>query len=288
MDRGEPPLGQGTRHSEPLQEHASRVCRLRSMQHRRRLGLMLPWLIGALFFVQGTRSALGEESVRDPEAWLRSVRSQVFQEAAPNRNGSVRMECQIEELDKEGQVKKKLILHHRRIYQDGTLREELLSASEDGQDVTARQRREEAGMDRRESSERWSLDNALAPAIPPLTAPDRTYQMTFEKESLEGRWRLTYRPREAKPTSRVARGYVVVDDKDQLPLRLRFEPMPLPAYLDRLVTEVRYRRIGGVVVPESTDTRAEGGFLFIRKRYNIRMRYLDWSLLPIKAEAVSP
>ena len=64
--------------------------------------------------------------------WVRAVRDRVFQEGTPNRNGSVRMECRIEELDGSGQIKKTLLLQHRRIYQNGTLREELLSATEDG------------------------------------------------------------------------------------------------------------------------------------------------------------
>lgn len=232
--------------------------------------------------------AFSQEPSRDPMSWARSVRERVFQEDAPSRNGSVRMECRIEELDSNGQIKKTLLLQHRRTYQNGTLREELLSATEDGKHVTERQRGEEAGLDRRGSRERWTLDDALAPSIPLLSAPDGLYRPAFEKESSEGRWRITYLPREQKPSVRAARGFVVLDDKDQLPVRHRFEPIPMPDWIDKLVTDVRYTRAAGLVVPDSTDTRAEGGFLFVRKRYRIRMRYYDWSLESAKGQQVSP
>lgn len=249
-----------------------------------KIGMRLVFLCALLL----APPAFGQEPARDPLSWARGVRDRVFQEDAPNRNGSVRMECRIEELDSSGQIKKTLLLQHRRTYQNGTLREELLSAAEDGKDVTERQRREEAGLDRHGSHERWSLDDALAPSIPSLIAPDGMYRLAFEKESSEGRWRITYSPREQKPSVRAARGFVVLDDKDQLPVRHHFEPIPMPDWIDKLVTDVRYTRAAGLVVPDSTDTRAEGGFLFVRKRYRIRMRYHNWSLESAKGQQVSP
>lgn len=248
--------------------------------------LPMRFLVALMSMVTGP--AFSQEPPRDPISWVHTVRNQVFQEDAPVRNGSVRMECRIEELDRSGQIKKTLLLQHRRFYQNGMLREELLSATEDGKDVTERQRREEAGLDRKGSRERWSLDDALAPSIPVLGSSDGLYRLTFEKESPEGRWRLAYSPREQKPAFRAARGFVVIDDKDQLPVRHRFEPIPMPDWIDKLVTEVRYTRAAGLAVPDSTDTRAEGGFLFVRKRYHIRMRYHDWSLQTEKAAEVLP
>jgi hypothetical protein len=248
--------------------------------------ICMRFMVALAFFI--ALPALGQELLHDPHSWVRAVRDRVFQEGTPNRNGSVRMECRIEELDGSGQIKKTLLLQHRRIYQNGTLREELLSATEDGKDVTERQRREEAGMDRHASRERWSLDDALAPSIPLLATPDGAYRLAFEKESAEGRLRISYSPREQKPTLRAARGFIVLDDKDHLPVRHRFEPIPMPDWIDKLVTDVRYTRIAGLVVPDSTDTRAEGGFLFVRKRYRIRMRYHDWSLESARGQEASP
>ena len=252
--------------------------------HERKTG---PHSVVLLAFLIALPTA-AQEASRDPVSFGPAVRERIFQEEAPNRNGSVRMECRIDELDSSGQIKKTLLLQHRRTYQNGTMQEELISAAEDGKDVTERQRREEAGLKHRGSHERWTIEDALAPSIPLLGAGRVSYRLVMEKESSEGRWRIIYSPRELKPASRAARGYVVLDDKDGLPVRHHFEPIPMPDWIDRLGTDVRYTRVAGLVVPDSTDTRAEGGFLFVRKRYRIRMRYHDWSLEPAQGQGVSP
>ena len=56
-------------------------------------------------------------------------------------------------------------------------------------------------MDRHASRERWSLDDALAPSIPLLATPDGAYRLAFEKESAEGRLRISYSRASRNPRS---------------------------------------------------------------------------------------
>ena len=155
-----------------------------------------------------------------------------------------------------------------------------MSARENGQDVTERERRKEAGADdhRRGSASRWSLDETLAPPLPFLAPGGARYRLGLEAGKGT---RLVYHPAEATEL-RVASGWVELDAADGLPLRHQFVPAPLPKMIHSLVTTVSYRRSAGMALPESTESVGEGGFLFIRKRFRVRMTYRDWELAPLR------
>lgn len=203
----------------------------------------------------------------------------VWHDDSPLADGSFRMTCVIDELDSKGTVTKHLVLEHKRTFRSGTMHEELLSARENDVDILERQRKAEAHPVRRGTAARWSLDDALAPPIPFLGEPPSHYQLVSESPlGTAGFSRLSYAPHERRADRRCASGHVELDPRDGLPLRLVFTPIPLPRMIRALTTTVRYGRVNGLAIPESTESVGEGGLLFIKKRFRIRMTYHHWDL----------
>jgi hypothetical protein len=187
------------------------------------------------------------------------------------------MTCVLDYVDDEGHVTRRLVLEHLATFANGELRQELVSAREDGRDVTDRERKEREDEARASGRARrqWTLDEALEPAIPFLweAAP---YHLEMQ-QATNGVARLLYRSARNQRTPSAA-GWLELDVSDSLPLRHHFVPEPLPRRIRKLVTVVRYGRLDGIAVPESTESVGEGGFLFIRRRFEVRMTYHDWRL----------
>jgi hypothetical protein len=194
----------------------------------------------------------------------------VWHDETPLTDRSFQMTCIIEELDRRGAAKKRLVLEHRREFKAGRMIETLVSAHENGRDVTDRQRKAETRPERRGLDGTWSIDEALAPPLPFLAYPG-AYRLSLS----EGGSALAYVPLPGRANHRMARGMVTLDPGDHLPVLHRFIPEPLPSLIRRLETSVRYGRLEGLAIPEETLTEGEGGFLFIRKRFRITMRYRD-------------
>ncbi|MBL8114577.1 MAG: hypothetical protein JNK60_16975 [Acidobacteria bacterium] len=212
-----------------------------------------------------------------------ALAGRVWHDDTPLADGSFQMTCIVEELDGKGAVTKSLVLEHRREFKAGRMTERLISALENGRDVTEKQRKAEAHPERRGSSARWSIDEALAPPLPFLIRPD-SYRLSLSPAGNV----LTYAPHPGAKPHRLARGSVTLDPSDGLPLAHRFGPEPLPSLVRRIETVVEYGRLHGIAIPSQTTTEGEGGFLFITKRFRITMRYRDVQLEPKPADASAP
>jgi len=217
--------------------------------------------------------------IDDPYQVTAALVGRVWHDDTPLADGSFEMTCVIDELDARGAVTKHLVLEHRRTFRAGTMREDLLSARENDVDILERQRTAEAHPARRGTPDRWSLDDALAPPIPFLGASPSHYQLVLHTASnTPGFSRMTYAPHERRSGRRCASGHIELDAHDGLPLRLTFTPIPLPKMIRALTTTVRYGRVNGLAVPLSTESIGEGGLLFIKKRFRVRMTYHHWDL----------
>ena len=194
-------------------------------------------------------------------------------------DGSFEMTCVIDELDAKGNVTNHLVLEHRRTFRAGRMREELVSAHENGADILEKQRKAESHPARRGTAARWSLDDALAPPIPFLGELPDHYRLVPEATAgVPGARRVSYAPRRDFDDRQCAIGHVELDAGDGLPRRLVFTPIPLPKMIRALTTTVSYGRLASLAVPESTESVGEGGFLFLKKRFRIRMSYRHWNL----------
>jgi hypothetical protein len=220
-------------------------------------------------------------------ARVEALRGRVWHDDAPLADGSYRMTCVMEYLGSSGEVTKTLVLEHERTFRGGRVREILVSAREDGRDVTERERRKQdaAAADRQTSPSRWSLDEALAPPLPFLSSPVGTYRFTSGAGSIGNT--LDYTP-SGGASVRATSGSVVLDPSDGLPLQHRFVPRPLPRMIRSLVTVVHYQRIGTIAVPVSTESVGEGGLLFIKRRFRVAMTYRDWQVGPAAPRPPQP
>jgi hypothetical protein len=237
-------------------------------------------LVAVLLMIQ-TASAdpLGED------ARLRAaMRGRVWHDRAPLRDGSLRMTCVMEYLNAEGTVTKTLQLDHRRSFRDGQMRDELLSASEDGRDVLERERRSAEAAPASGFPKRWSLDESLSPPVPFLDDLTGSYRIqTLSDGVADGRLRYATGPR--SDDYRTAEGVLELDPADGLPRRHTFTPRPLPKMIRALITTVHYGRLDGLAMPQSSESVGEGGFLFIKRRFRVRMTYYDWDLAPAARDA---
>lgn len=217
----------------------------------------------------------------DDDGRLRvAMQGRVWHDRAPLRDGSFRMTCVMEYLSAEGTVTKTLRLDHRRSFREGQMRDELLSASEDGLDVLDRERRSAEAAPVSGFPKRWSLDESLAPPVPFLDDPTGPYRIQPLSDGIADGTRFRYAPGARSDDRRTAEGVLELDPADGLPRRHTFTPRPLPKMIRALVTTVRYGRLDGLAKPESSESIGEGGFLFIKRRFRVRMTYYDWDLAP--------
>ena len=236
-----------------------------------RIALLLLALIAPL--------PVAADSPPDAAGLAEAMRGRVWHDTAPLGDASFGMTCVIEDLDAHGAVTSRLVLEHRRTFIAGSMREELLAVHENGIDVLERQRKVERGA-KRGSPLRRSVDDALAPPIPFLVAPPSAYELALAPLPGRALQRLTYSPIDGAAPGRRASGYLDIDPGDGLPVLLVSTPIPFPKLIRSLVTTVRYGRLDGVAIPESTESLVEGGFLFFKRRLRIRMNYHDWALRP--------
>ncbi len=226
--------------------------------------------LSTLFAVLLVTAPVAQGQETDPLSLAAALQGRVWHDETPLKDRSFQMTCIIEELNRKGAVTKRLVVEHRREFKAGRMTETLVSAYENGRDVTERQRKAEARPERRGLDGTWSIDEALAPPLPFLAYPG-AYRLSLSA----GGSGLTYVPHPGRVNHRMARGMVTLDPVDGLPVLHRFIPEPLPSLIRRLETTVRYGRLDGLAVPEEALTEGEGGLLFIKKRFRIAMRYRD-------------
>jgi hypothetical protein len=230
----------------------------------------------ALLVVTGAAAVTDVRGPVTAGARVEALRGRVWHDDAPLSDGSYRMTCVMEYLGPGGEVTKTLVLEHERTFRGGRMHEALVSARENGKDVTERERRkqQESAADRQGSPARWSVDEALAPPVPFLPRSEG-YQYRLVADGMAQT--LEYSA-DTRASGRMATGSVTLDPSDGLPVRHRFVPTPLPRLIRSLATVVRYERVGTVAVPVATETVGEGGLLFIKRRFRVTMTYRDWRL----------
>jgi len=207
--------------------------------------------------------------------WIGMLEERVWDSAAPLGEGAYRMTCELEYLDGEERVTKRLVLEHRVSFAGGELRQELLSALEDGRDVTEREREKQGEGNDGDDPREWILDETLEPPLPFLWSGGG-YRLEVRRVGAVSR--IHYHRDAGGEGARGAAGWVELDTSDGLPVLHQFSPDPLPRRIRTLTTLVRYGRLRGFAVPEATESRGEGGFLFIKRRFRVRMTYHDWQL----------
>jgi hypothetical protein len=180
-----------------------------------------------------------------------------------DKAGAVTMTSTSEELDSDGKV-----VHTRvRVIRTGKT-DELISATDDGKDVTAEKKKkfEERA---REHKEELKLDSPFAGKVQDKyvfgdLGPDKA------DPSLT---RISFAPKEGK-SEEVAIGEATVDAATGEPVRFQLRPSELPRFADHVLVRIELGAKSGVGRRVSkVSVEGDGGLLFIKKRFRATTVY---------------
>ena len=184
-----------------------------------------------------------------------------------------------EHLDGDGKPEQVFVETVRSVKADGIERKQLLSAAEDGVDVTAREQEkqaEEAGA--QDGSQERGNYGGIDFSNPFTPAGRRVYRFSLApKQPGDGdRVRIHFEPKGEK-TSSLYTGEALVDPDGNL-VEITAHPSDYPAFVDFVHFDARYAvtELG----PVRTDFSVEGagGFLFIQKHYRESLHCSDFAV----------
>lgn len=185
----------------------------------------------------------------------------------------------------DGTLESESVILFRVFRQGGQSETEVLSATENGKDVTAKLRAEEARAKEREKKggrekDRQETSVELEPGYHPFAAgvQGRVTYARVGAEGLAGRSAVVFRFRhagEGKGGSLVGRAWL--DAASGEPLQVEVSPDPLPKHVEEMRSTVRFETgPEGFWIPATTDIHGEGGMLWIRRVFDSSVRFLDW------------
>lgn len=185
-----------------------------------------------------------------------------------------------EDLNDEGKPEHAFEETTRTEWVHGVQAKAILSASEDGQDVTAREQEklaaaQDSGDSVRERGNYGGIDfsNPFTPEAQRLYAFSR-----LPAEPGDGALvRLHFAPR-GEPTSRLNTGEALVDPRDGMPVEITAQPSDYPSFVDFVHFQARYQRTPVGPVQTGFSVEGAGGFLMVHKHYRETRRCSGFSL----------
>jgi len=168
------------------------------------------------------------------------------------------LETTVEELDSDGKPEKS----YREVRKRNQDQLELVSATQDGEDVLEKAREREA------KAKQGKADEQVGISLPsPFEASQQPlYAFTAEPLDPEGRQvRIEFRPR-GKKSERISVGEAVVDPRTGELVSMALRPSENPRFVDHMLIELSLAAGSTGRRLETIAARADGGFLFFRKR----------------------
>ncbi|MFH1177070.1 MAG: hypothetical protein V1750_06645 [Acidobacteriota bacterium] len=164
-------------------------------------------------------------------------------------------------------------------------RTELISATQNGKDVTERLKAEEARAQQRDKEERGRKDKhevtvELEPGYHPFL-PKVQPQVTYQRRGdalLDGRKVVLFSFRHAADDGKSAlAGRAWLDPETGVPLQVEVSPIPLPKHVDLMMSTTRFEAAAdGLWHPASSHVNGEGGMLWIHRVFESEFRFLEW------------
>jgi hypothetical protein len=184
----------------------------------------------------------------------------------------------IEELDKSGRPESVIETVERVTRNDGREERQLLRAVRDGKDVTEelRQKRAERAASGKSGGQQEVSFSAQSP-FRRSEQPKYRFSLAGRDPGNPGRVRIAFEPK-GQPSEAVVQGEAVVDAAAAVPVLIRFRPSVYPKHVQKMNMELQYgvsSELGPLLSAISVD--AEGGLLFIKKRYRTKSTFSDYS-----------
>ena len=200
------------------------------------------------------------------------------------RDGSFTVLVVSDELDSDGKPKK----HSESKRQVSTTKEgdrhaEVLSASEDGKDTTAEERKKQAEREaKRKASKEAPKSNVSLPFEPEQAG--KLFFWTVGTDAKTGLVRLGFWPKGAR-SDEVLEGEAVIDPVRGETVSVRMKPSKMPTFVDRMDLELGFDAVtDGVRLLSTLKVAGEGGIAFVKRRGSAVTTFSDYAL-PAAASA---
>lgn len=191
------------------------------------------------------------------------------------RNAQLSMTIVADELDSEGKSTKHTEAVVRVSRTDGKPARELISATENGKDVTAEKREE---MDK-ERDKNGKNDRQQASPFHPDERAKYAFSMLAPSPAAPNLVRIAFQPAGEK-TSELMIGDASVDPQTGELVRMSMRPSKNPSFVDNLFIEIELdaQTPAGRAASKIT-AKGAGGFLFIKKRFAVVTTISDYRAL---------
>lgn len=219
--------------------------------------------------------------------WQKAVGFAAAAKEAKIVPGSVSMSTVVKK--KDGTVEGDSTVKFRTVDRGDDLDMELLSAVENGKDVTAeaKKKNEEEKRNSREKKDEGSVslsigDNPFEPGV------QKNVKSVFKSEvTLDGRAAsiFTFVEKSADGKS-VLKGRAWLDSMTGMPLKVESTTEPLPSHIEKMTTTTIYAATPeGLWVPASCLIAGEGGFLWMHFSSETKVQFGDYRISKAKETA---
>jgi hypothetical protein len=198
------------------------------------------------------------------------------------RDGTFKVALVADELDSDGKPKKHVESVRRVGFQNGERVTTVLSATEDGKDVTAEEQKKQA---EREAKLREKKEKPKSNVTSPFSAESQQ-DLFFWSPGVDprtGLLRIAFRPKGAR-SDEVLEGEALVDPARGEPVRIAMKPSKMPTFVDEMDVELRFDAVvDGVRMLSSLRVAGAGGFAFIKKRGTAVTTFSEHAMPPSSA-----
>lgn len=211
-----------------------------------------------------------------PELWEKAV--EIFE---ANQDWEAKKMIFLMELSSaEGKVEKTIESHLRLLGEkdeEGNPKTELILAYENGKDVTEKRKKE--NRNRRSNHSRGSDMEAASPFDPEkqaevtiTSAGSMALINSIVSQRFDFRQKLT-------DSKKIAVGTAWLDRITGAPIKVSYTLDPLPMFTESLSVSISYLYEDPATwYPETMEFSGVGGFLFIKKHFKTKMKFIDYSL----------
>ena len=196
----------------------------------------------------------------------------------PVYEGGFTMTTRVEELDKVGRPQSILETVERITRKNGKEERQLVRAERDGKDVTE-EMRERRGKQVAKKDDSGGQRNVSASAVSPFgqsEQPKYSFSLAGADPGNPGRLRIRFEPR-GPASEKVNIGEALVEAAEAVPVRIRYRPAVYPKHIQKMEMELVYgaRSALGPVL-STLSMEAQGGMLFIKKRFRSKTTFSDY------------
>lgn len=160
---------------------------------------------------------------------------------------------------------------------EGRFLHEVVRSEENGKDVTAKRRAEQAKHERREAEKAGKEKQEASISVSlKLPAGDDMKLFAFSPAPSGDPHAVAFAPLPAhRKVDGMARGTVAWDPVTSDPLWLEAEPVEMPDHVSAMKLRFEFARSGELLYPRRTITDGAGGMLWIKRKFHMEMDVTD-------------